>query len=68
MNFPNRKKGSGTRLIALCGYLAYCIQKWCHKDGCSFSKMVESIPFYIHLRMELGLLLQLLSSVDSSSG
>lgn len=65
--FQTGRRAVCTRLI-LCGYLAYCIQKWCHNDGCSFSKMVESIPFYIHLRMELGLLLQLLSSVDSSSG
>lgn len=49
-------------LIVLCGYLAYCIQKWCHNDGCSFSKTVESIPFRMHLRMELGLWLQQLSS------
>lgn len=66
--FQTGRRAVCTRLIVLCGYLAYCVQKWCHDDGCSFSKTVESIPFYIHLSMELGLSLQLPSSVNSANG
>lgn len=56
-----------SRLVVSCGHSASCIQRWRHDDSYSLSKTVRYIPFHIHMRMELGLSLQQLSSVDSFS-
>lgn len=52
----------------LCGHLAYCMQRWRHSGGCGLAKMVRATPFRMHIRMELWLFLQQLSSVNSFNG
>lgn len=52
----------------LCGHLAYCMQRWRHSGGCGLAKMVRATPFCMHIRMELWLFLQQLSSMNSFNG